>query len=265
MTDEEIEVLWKQFTDLLRSTNRQGVENVIKWLEETDFKTAPASSQYHNAFRGGLLQHSLNVYNATFDFPLWIEFMDLKQDTLILTSLLHDVCKADCYIVSSRNKKDENGNWVTVPFYQYEEALPWGHGDKSVILLLQKGLILDNVEISMIRNHMGFTGSDDERRVGRLFRICPQSMLLHLADMEATSILESFDGPQRYIDKIRGNKNITEWKQNLNKPKMVKSGTMEYELARDDEIVDWERVIEVKCDDGLTHKVYSPYEDGLPF
>ena len=217
MTDEEIQVLWKQFVDLLESTHRIGINKIIQWLDESDFKTAPASSQYHNAFRGGLLQHSLNVYNALFDFPMWIEFFDLREDELIITALLHDVCKVDSYVTSTKNKKDDNGNWITVPFYQYEEALPWGHGDKSVILLLQHGLMLNNIEISMIRNHMGFTGSDDERRVGRLFRVCPQSMLLHLADLEATNILESFDGPQRFIDKIKGNKNIAEWKQKLNK------------------------------------------------
>ena len=263
MNDAQIQELWEEFKSLLLSTKRPNIESFIDWLDSTDFKYAPASTQYHNSFIGGLLKHSLNVYYAMQDFANWIAFMDIPQDTIIITSLLHDICKIDSYVGSTKNVKDETGQWVTVPYFQYNEILPWGHGEKSVILIMQHGLQLSNVEISMIRNHMGFTANDDERRVSKLFRICPQSVVLYCADLEATVMLESYDGPKRFIEKLTG-KNITESLINASKPKTIVIDNMEYELAKDDEVVDDINVIEL-LHNGQKVKVYAPYSDGLPF
>jgi len=265
MTDEKIQELWEQYTGLLRSTNRPNIENLIKWLDESDFKIAPASTQYHNAYKGGLLQHSLNVYYCLFDFKTIIDFMEIPQDTLILTALLHDICKAYCYVETTRNVKDASGNWTTVPYYQFNEWLPWGHGEKSVILILQQGVYLNDIEISMIRNHMGFTEYDDSRRVGKLFRICPQSNLLYYADISATMLFESYDGPQRFIEKIKlGGRNLTECMELLKKNHTIESMGTKYELAPLDAVVDEKKIIEVPFN-GTMVKVYAPYGDGLPF
>ena len=265
MREDEIQSLWQEFVKLLRSTKRENIENLISWLDTTDFKYAPASTQYHGAFKGGLLQHSLNVYHCMTDFKIWIDFMEIPQDTLIITALLHDICKIDCYVESTRNVKDETGKWVTVPFYQYDELLPWGHGQKSVILILQHGVYLNNTEISMIVNHMGYTENDDPRRVGKLFRVCPQSNLLHQADIEATTMFESYDGPQRFIDKIKsGGRNLTECMLMSTKPQIIKIDNMEYELADINEPVDDKKVILLNYN-GKQVKVYAPYSDGLPF
>ena len=266
MREEDIQKLWQEFTDLLRSTKRENIEQLIQWLDTTDFKYAPASTQYHNSFKGGLLQHSLNVYYCMIgDFKTQIDFMEIPQDTLILTALLHDICKIDCYVESTRNIKDETGKWITVPYYQYDELLPWGHGQKSVILILQHGVMLNNTEISMIVNHMGYSESDDPRRVGKLFRVCPQSNILHWADSDATNMFESFDGPQRFRDKIKaGGRSLAECAIHNNRPKKIKVDSMEYELANDDELVDDKNVITVDYN-GQQVKVYAPYGDGLPF
>lgn len=267
MRDEEIQKYWNEFKELLLSTKRQGIENLIQWLDTTDFKYAPASTQYHNSFRGGLLKHSLNVYYAfKDDYVTPSEFMEIPQDTIIITSLLHDVCKIDCYVESTRNVKDETGQWITVPYYQYDEVRPWGHGAKSVILILQHGVYLNDVEISMIVNHMGFTTFEDPKRVSKLFRICPQSLLLYNADVEASNILESYEGPQRFIDRLKvGGRSLTECMSMSNKPKTIKIDNMEYELADENAIVDGEDIIEVVAYNGQKVKVYAPYGDGLPF
>ena len=265
MNEEQINTMWEEFKSLLISTNRENMESFISWLDTTDFKYAPASTQYHGAYRGGLLQHSLNVYHCLGDFKTWIDFMEIPQDTLIITALLHDICKIDSYVESTRNVKDETGQWVTVPYFQYDELLPWGHGQKSVILILQHGIYLNNTEISMIVNHMGYTENDDPRRVGKLFRVCPQSNLLHQADVEATTMFESYDGPKRFMEKIKsGGKNLTECMKLVNKPKTIVIDNMEYELAKDDEVVDDINVIEL-LHNGQKVKVYAPYSDGLPF
>lgn len=265
MNDTEIQNLWNQYKELLLSTKRPNIENLIKWLDENDFKTAPASTQYHNSFRGGLLQHSLNVYNAMQDFKHWIDFFELSEDSVIVTSLLHDICKVNCYDVAIRNTKNEEGQWIQVPYFTWNEQEPLGHGAKSVMLINEYGVTLSKVERAMIVNHMGFTSSDDERRVSKLFRICPQSLILHCADLEATMILESFDGPERFIQKLKG-KNITE---SLTVSQTTQSETInilgtEYKLAPQNSIVDDEKIIEVPFE-GKKVKVYSPFGDGLPF
>lgn len=271
MDDKDIQELWNQYKELLLSTKRPNIENLIKWLDETDFKTAPASTQYHSSFKGGLLKHSMNVYYAMQDFKHWTDFLEIPEDSIIITSLLHDICKVNCYTVSTRNTKNEEGQWIQVPFYTWDEQEPLGHGAKSVMLINEYGVSLTKVERAMIVNHMGFTSNDDERRVSKLFRICPQSIVLHCADLEATMMLESYDGPQRFIEKLVGY-NITDSIRKLeNKqqdvtdlPNKITILGQEYEVAPQNAEVDDEKVIEVDYK-GNKIKVYSPFGDGLPF
>jgi hypothetical protein len=266
MEDNQIQELWNEYKELLLSTKRPNIENLIKWLDESDFKVAPASTQYHNNFKGGLLQHSLNVYYAAKDdFKHWIDFFELSEESIVITSLLHDICKVNCYDVSMRNTKNENGQWIQVPFYLWNEQEPLGHGTKSVMLINEYGVQLTKVERAMIVNHMGFTSNDDERRVSKLFRICPQSLILHCADLEATMILESYDGPQRYIDKLTGHSLAESMnKQKETTPASITILGTEYKLAPANAVVDDEKIIEVDyC--GSKVKVYSPFGDGLPF
>lgn len=263
MEENQIQEQWNYYKELLRSTKRPGMEQLIEWMETTDFKDAPASNQYHSSFRGGLVHHSLNVYNAMHDFDVWIKFLDIPEESIIITSLLHDLCKANCYKVSMRNVKNESGQWVSVPFYTWDEDEPLGHGSKSVMLINEHGVQLTKVERAMIVNHMGFTENDDVRRVSKLFRICPQSIVLHCADLEATMILESYDGPQRFIKKLVG-KNLTESFKLLDQQNSITVGGMSYKLAPMDSIVDDKQIIEINYNGSLV-KVYAPYGDGLPF
>ena len=263
MEDNQIQEQWNKYKDLLLSTKRPNIEKLIQWLDESDFKYAPASTQYHNSFRGGLLQHSLNVYYAMYDFQTWLDFFEIPKESIIITALLHDICKVYCYEVSTRNVKNEQGQWVTVPYYSWNEQEPLGHGAKSVMLINEYDVKLTKTERAMIVNHMGFSSNDDERRVSKLFRICPQSIVLHCADLEATMILESYDGPKRYIDKVTG-KNITESLELNNKGRTINVMGQEYKLAPENSIVDEKNIIEISHE-GKNIKVYSPYGDGLPF
>lgn len=268
MDDKTIFEMWTQFKELLKSTNRKNIDNVIKWLDESNFKFDPASTQYHNSYRGGLLQHSLQVYYIMKeDFNNLNIFFELQDDTIIITALLHDICKVNCYITEYRNTKNEEGQWVKVPFYKFDDRNPLGHGEKSVMLLQKLGLELSNVEMMLIRNHMGFSETEDIRRVSKAFNYCPQSLVLCYADMLATFCLENKEMPSRFVEKVLGN-SITNCLNELNKPKTITVNGMTYELAKPDEEVDDINVILLNYQDkGITKqvKVYSPYKDGLPF
>ena len=93
-----------KFIELLRSTKREGIENLISFLEKTDFFTAPASTRFHGSYEGGLLEHSMKVYEIL-NYKLKNNVIDLfvPEDTIIIVALLHDICKANFYKVDIQN------------------------------------------------------------------------------------------------------------------------------------------------------------------
>ena len=106
---------------------RPGSEKLLDWLDhKTDFFTAPASTRFHGACECGLVMHSINVYNAMMQH-FFTE--GESAESYAICGLLHDLCKANFYKVSTRNvKNDVTGQWEKVPFYQVADQLPYGHG-----------------------------------------------------------------------------------------------------------------------------------------
>lgn len=179
---------WDIYKNLLLSTKRKGIVELIDWLENSDFIVAPASTRFHNCHEGGLLEHSLNVYKEASRQKDLIKLFNVPQDSIIIASLLHDLCKVNYYKVEMRNTK-VNGAWVQEPYYTVDDFLPIGHAEKSVIIA-QQFIQLNEVEIAMIRNHMGFS-KDEMSNVSALFNKYPESLIIHNADLIATYVLES--------------------------------------------------------------------------
>ena len=152
----------EEFINTLTSTNRKGMEQVLAKLAELGFYEAPASTKFHLAYKGGLLEHSLNVYHAALALrEQAIKFRPeletaLPQDSVAICTLLHDTCKADIYKDTILNRKNAFGIWEKYPGYSvdYNAGLPLGHGEKSVIMLLSWGLELKPEEMLAIRWHM---------------------------------------------------------------------------------------------------------------
>ena len=116
-----------------------------------------------------------------------------NEESIAIVALLHDVCKINCYKPGTRNVKDQNGVWQTVATYEYDDNLPYGHGEKSVYIIT--GFMkLTREEAFAIRYHMGFSGIEDKRSIGDSFEMFPLSFALTVADMEATYYLESKSG-----------------------------------------------------------------------
>ena len=170
---------------------RQGSQEFLDWLLKTDFFTAPASTKYHGACEGGLLLHSLNVYKTLRE--RYFEEGKDSEESFAICALLHDLCKAQFYKVSTRNvKNDVTGQWEKVPYYTVEDAFPYGHGEKSVFLI-ERFMRLKTSEAMAIRWHMG--GFDDSARGGSLaislaYEKYPLAVKLHLADLESTYLKE---------------------------------------------------------------------------
>lgn len=170
----------KLFKELVK---RPGVDELLNYLDKTDFYIAPASTNHHHDYEGGLCKHSLEV----FDRIIGREGYDMETKAIV--SLGHDICKIGTYIVEMRNKKDEKGRWIQVPFYTVKDQLPLGHGEKSVFLIQSAGLQLTIEEVMAIRWHMGaYVGQQDWKVLGEAYKQYPLAMHLHFADMESTYI-----------------------------------------------------------------------------
>lgn len=176
---------------------REGVDNLLQWLEGSDFYTAPASTRFHGNYECGLLEHSLNVYDALKELANIHSEYQISAESLAIAALFHDLCKVNYYTVSSRNVKDEKtGQWHKEPFYKTDDQYPVGHGEKSVIILMKYMKLTDD-EIYAIRWHMG--GFDSAVKggdfgSGKAYEMCPLAVLLHLADMTASYLMEEHSG-----------------------------------------------------------------------
>mgnify|MGYP002618281264 FL=1 len=178
----------EKFIQLLRKTNREGIEDLINFIEEkTDFFTAPASTRFHGSHEGGLLEHSMKVYEIL-DYKIKNNVIDLHvpEDTIIIVSLLHDICKVNFYKVDYRNAKNARGEWEKVPYYTIDDTIPYGHGEKSVMMLTEY-IKLTSEEKYSIRWHMGFSEPKEVySSLGAAYKKYPLALLMHEADLEAT-------------------------------------------------------------------------------
>lgn len=187
----------ERFIQIYRDNiRRDGADKLLDHLcsAQSDFFTAPASARFHCAYEGGLCEHSLNVYECLVDYlarprvkhTYGLEFTD---ETIAIVALLHDLCKTNTYKPGFRNVKNDQGVWEKVPSYDYDDRLPYGHGEKSVYIA--SGFMrLTRDEAFAIRYHMGFSGSEDARQVGDALQRFPLAYALMTADMEATYFLE---------------------------------------------------------------------------
>ena len=178
---------------------RDGIDKLLDWLKVSDFYTAPASTRFHGAYEGGLLEHSINVFDCLVKQLAAAGLQEkYTKETVAISSLFHDICKVNFYKKGYRNVKDEeSGQWYKKEVYEIDERFPCGdHADKSVIIL-QNFMHLEPDEILAIRAHMG--GWDNAVKggnafVGKIFERCPLALCTHLADMMATYLLEERNG-----------------------------------------------------------------------
>ena len=136
---KDVVELKKEFVEIFNSNiKRDGAKELLDYLLKSDFFSAPASTQFHSAYEGGLVEHSINVYHRFLN-AIKNEYGDnytdkISDETIAICALLHDICKVDIYKIEMRNRK-VNGNWEQYPCYTVEDGLPYGHGEKSVYII----------------------------------------------------------------------------------------------------------------------------------
>ncbi|MBQ9515078.1 MAG: HD domain-containing protein [Ruminococcus sp.] len=175
----------KIYTD---NITRKGSQELLEWIQKTDFFTAPASTKFHCACECGLVMHSVSVFNTLIE-----KHFDEDNDSIesfAICALLHDLCKAQFYKVSTRNvKNDETGQWEKVPYYTVDDSFPYGHGEKSVFLI-ERFMRLKLEEAMAIRWHMGGFDDNSGYAISQAYDRYPLAVKLHLADLESTYLRE---------------------------------------------------------------------------
>ena len=192
----------EEFVKLRKSTGREGVDDVIEELERLGFFSAPASAGHHLNVEGGLVQHSLNTCKAA--FAIWEGMKalepsldtEVKKESIIISALLHDVCKADIYKRSVKKRKNKLGQWEDCEGYKVSyKDFPMGHGEKSLVVILLSGLELYDDEMLAIRWHMGAWGLnqnsfEDVRNYDTAQKEYPLVAIIHAADVMAANVME---------------------------------------------------------------------------
>jgi len=179
----------ERFLELCATIKRDGIDDLMRWLEKSDFYTAPASTKYHGDYSGGLLEHSLNVYDELKRILQAYPEVRVDEESIVIASLFHDLCKVGLYTSEKRNRKNELGQWESYDAYTIKEKFCYGgHGSKSVFIL-QNFIRLTPEEAIAINCHMA--SWDGNKDVGNAFERCPFAWLVHVADEASTFIKES--------------------------------------------------------------------------
>lgn len=205
MAELNIQELIEKFEQLLTSVKRDGIDKLLAYIRKSDFYRAPASTRFHSCHDGGLLEHSMNLYECLLSKkqnPIWAEVLrEVDDESLILVALLHDLCKSYLYVPEFKNKKvysdtgtkkDEGGrfDWQAVKGYSTDDKIPYGHGEKSV-MMIEEFIKLKPIERYAIRWHMGFTEPKEYwNTLTTAIKKYPVILAVHQADMEATYLLE---------------------------------------------------------------------------
>jgi hypothetical protein len=191
------------FNKALEFIKKDNLNEFVEWLKnETDFFTAPASTQFHGNYEGGLVDHSMIVTRfALHNFNFVVkENPDLEylRESVVFCGLFHDVCKTNIYVKQQKWTKDENNKWKEYSGYSVEDKFPYGHGEKSV-LLISRFIKLTDPEAMAIRWHMGASEPSVSIPNNAHYYAFNQAIdhplvrLIHCADMLAMTVEEKRD------------------------------------------------------------------------
>lgn len=180
---------------------RPGADDLLEWLESTDFFTAPAGTKHHGAYYGGLMIHSMNVWKRLREIACRDVLGDdpgeldrQTRETVAILGLLHDVCKVGAYHIETKRRKNPDTNqWEDYQTYTFRDPFPLGHGEKS-LYLISRFIKLTEAEALAIRWHMGAfddaAHGNGKTALNAAMNVTPWVWRLHEADMCAAHIDE---------------------------------------------------------------------------
>ncbi|GAA0101439.1 hypothetical protein UT300012_21540 [Paraclostridium bifermentans] len=196
LTEEKLKSNKENFIKLAGLIKRDGIEDLMAWLETTDFYSAPASTKFHGNFEGFLVMHSTNVANCLQKMNSSFS-LGIPVESVLICGLFHDLCKVNLYKRVKRVFKDDDANGGKGKWYDYmtyvfddSESAPLGHGEKSVMKIMEF-MKLSTLEQVMIRWHMGaYEEGALKNGLNNAFDYHKGVSALAIADMQASNFLE---------------------------------------------------------------------------
>jgi len=162
--------------DIFKDIMKDAVsDEMLVWLMENGFFTAPASTKHHGNYEGGLFDHSLEVTRKLLSMTEEMQLEWQRPESPIIVGMFHDLCKIDQY------------KYIELLGYQHKDCLLSGHGDKSIMLLSQF-MTLTEEEILCIRYHMGAYETKDWDSYGKAIEKYETVLWTHSADMFASRV-----------------------------------------------------------------------------
>lgn len=193
-----------RFETEMAKVKRDGVNKLMNYIRNSDMYTAPASTRFHLSVTGGLLQHSLNVLDAfreslrknddgTYSYMVaGKNVATITEESMVIMTLLHDLCKTNFYTTVMKWRKDKNNKWEQYETFEVDDKVPYGHGEKSV-MMIEEFMKLKPEERYAIRWHMGYTESDTLSLNNAIDKY-PIIWALHSADTKASHFMEAMTG-----------------------------------------------------------------------
>lgn len=182
---EVIEKNKKRIIEALLSVERPGVQELIAFLEQSDYFNAPASINWHGNYPGGLAQHGIGVYDL-FKERCKNTQVKIGDDTIIICAYLHDLCKVGLYKKSYEFLKGEFTGKVT---YGYNVSHPARVRHSSVSLsVIEKFIKLTPLEREIIKYHMGLFGA-----FGKFKEYEPEEMYVAIKNSYLVQVFASCD------------------------------------------------------------------------
>lgn len=175
LSEKTMDAVRQEILGQMSGIKRKGIEKLVKYMETSDFFTAPASTRFHGNYEGGLASHSYLVYRE-FDELLSRHGSDLLSESRIISGICHDFCKIGIY-----KKNEEKKGKAPVKPYNFEDEFPIGHGEKS-LWVIGRYIEPAEKEALLIRWHMGGYDKNYEMNEPMIKKKCPELVLLQSAD-----------------------------------------------------------------------------------
>lgn len=164
-------------------------DDMMDYLWNNGFFTAPASTKYHGSHEGGLLEHSDMVTRFLVVLTKDNHLTWMNPRSPYIVGMFHDLCKIDQYRHPASGLITDGVTVLDSFKWEYNpDTLLKGHGDKSVMLLSQFYTLTEE-EIMCIRYHMGaFTDKSEWNDYTRAVHQYPNVLWTHHADMLASHV-----------------------------------------------------------------------------
>lgn len=179
------------FIKSLMKTNREGMEDLLAYLETNGFYKTPCSGGYHLCKEGGLLEHTINVMRTAEKIGVSLlggEEYNKIHDSVVIAAALHDLGKCGDFDKPNyvENILSTGKQSLSKPYKTNPDLLYVDHEIRS-IKIAAMFIDLTEEEEHAILYHNGLYGNLKYAISGKE---TPLYMIIHWADMWASRVIE---------------------------------------------------------------------------